>query len=74
MLIQWQSLMESYSYVPSFVRPIYTMIPTRILSKDGRGRYFELITSSSVLSLFNLSLLQESNGRYLHHRIEPERQ
>ena len=26
MLIQWQSLMESYSYVPSFVRPIYTMI------------------------------------------------
>ena len=33
--------------------------PTRILSKDGRGQYFELITSSSVLSLINLSLLQD---------------
>ena len=57
MRIQWQGLIESYSNFLALSDRFTRWSPTRILSKDGRGQYFELITSSSVLSLFNLKFV-----------------
>ena len=46
--------------------------PTRMLSNEERGRYLELITSSSVLSLFNLSSYEPSNDQCHKHKIQSE--